>query len=97
METDMEIDPDLCIDVPQGFDDSDAENQVHPMASKFFPAVTAAEAFRKAHEWVRDHDVLLADVSWDWQDDEDQPYVLRIYFRFEPEPEDDDEAQLTSS
>ncbi|MDX3852741.1 hypothetical protein [Streptomyces sp. AK02-01A] len=84
----MELDPGLCLDVPEGFDDADAENQVHPMARKLFPATTAAEAFRKAYEWVREHRVFLVDVSWDFAHDEDRPYTLSIYFTFELEPED---------
>ncbi|MCF3128914.1 hypothetical protein [Streptomyces olivochromogenes] len=79
----MVLDPDFCLDVPEGFDDSDAETGVHPMARKLFPATSAAEAFRKAHEWVGEHDVFLVDVSWDFAHDEDQPYCLSIYFTFE--------------
>ncbi|WP_216591012.1 hypothetical protein [Streptomyces brasiliscabiei] len=81
-------DPDLCLSVPRGFDDSDAETQVHPMARKLFPAVTAADAFRKAQEWVAEHDVFLVDVSWDFAHDEDEPCTLSVYFTFEPEPEE---------
>lgn len=84
----MEFDPGLCLDVPAGFDDSDAASQVHPVARKFFPATTAAEAFGKAHAWVADHKVFLVSVSWDHLHDEDEPYVLSIYFTFELEPED---------
>ncbi|MGW2015258.1 hypothetical protein [Streptomyces sp. NPDC001927] len=84
----MTIDPNLCLDVPKGFDDSDADCQVHPMARKLFPATTAAGAFKKAHEWVRDHNVRLVDVSWDAFHDEDEPYMLTIYFTFELDPED---------
>jgi hypothetical protein len=83
----MELDPGLCLDVPEGFDDSDAETQVHPMARKLFPAATAAEAFRKAHEWVREENVFLVDVSWDYTYDEAEPYTLSIYFTFELDPE----------
>ncbi|MFJ9905023.1 hypothetical protein ACIRVK_19350 [Streptomyces sp. NPDC101152] len=84
----MNLDPNLCLDVPKGFDDSDAETQVHPVARKLFPAMTAAEAFGKAQEWVREHNVFLTDVSWDFMHDEDLPYLLSIYFSFELEPED---------
>ncbi|MER6011868.1 hypothetical protein [Streptomyces bluensis] len=84
----MELDPDLCLDVPEGFDDADAETQVHPMARKLFPATTAAGAFAKAHAWVKEHEVFLVDVSWDFAYDEDQPYTLSIYFTFEQELED---------
>ncbi|MDX2602847.1 hypothetical protein PV330_22925 [Streptomyces caniscabiei] len=83
----MELDPDRCLTVPEGFDDSDAESQVHPMARKLFLATTAADAFRKAHEWVGAHDVFLVDVSWAHAHDEPEPYVLAIYFTFE-EPQD---------
>lgn len=84
----MEFDPHLCLDVPEGFDDKDAETQVHPMARKLFPATTAAGAFKKAHEWVREHKVFLVDVSWDFQYGEDECCVLSIYFTFEQELEE---------
>jgi hypothetical protein len=84
----MELDPDLCLDVPEGFDDADAESQVHPIARKLFPATTAAEAFGKAQEWVGENQVFLLDVSWDFAYDEDEPYTLSIYFTFELEPEE---------
>ncbi|MFE6166019.1 hypothetical protein ACFQ7F_44785 [Streptomyces sp. NPDC056486] len=84
----MKLDPDLCLDVPEGFDDTDADSQVHPIARKLFFAATAADSFRKAHEWVGEHNVRLADLSWDFQHGEDEPYVLGIYFIFELDPED---------
>ncbi|MFM9590237.1 hypothetical protein ACKI1J_14155 [Streptomyces scabiei] len=84
----MRLDPDLCLAVPEGFDDSDAESQVHPMARKLFPATSAAEAFRRASVWVAEHAVFLVDVSWDFLHDEDEPYVLSVYFTFELDPED---------
>jgi hypothetical protein len=84
----MVLDPNFCLDVPEGFDDSNAETGVHPMARKLFPAASAADAFRKAHEWVREQSVRLVDVSWDLLDGEDEPYVLSIYFTFELDPED---------
>ncbi|MFJ7235699.1 hypothetical protein ACIQWB_00935 [Streptomyces olivaceus] len=84
----MPIDPDLCLEVPEGFDDSDAETGVHPIACKLFPAETAADAFRKVHEWLREQDVRLVDVSWSHLDDEDQPYWLSVYFVFELDPEE---------
>lgn len=87
----MELDPDLCLTVPEGFDDSDAASQVHPMARKLFPATTAADAFRKAHEWVGAHDVFLVDVSWAHAHDEPEPYVLSIYFTFEESPDQSDQ------
>ncbi|MET7621769.1 hypothetical protein [Streptomyces sp. NPDC005408] len=82
----MELDPNLCLVVPEGFDDRDAESQVHPMARKLFSATTVAEAFRKAHVWVGEQKVFLVDVSWDFAHDEDEPYTLSIYFTFELEP-----------
>ncbi|MEU6705449.1 hypothetical protein [Streptomyces wuyuanensis] len=84
----MVLDPRFCLDVPKGFDDSDAETGVHAMARKLFPATTAAEAFKKAHDWVRGQGVRLVDVSWDFFHDEDEPYCLSIYFVFEGDPED---------
>ncbi|MEV6782005.1 hypothetical protein [Streptomyces sp. NPDC051098] len=84
----MEFDPGLCLDVPEDFDDSDADSQVHPMARKLFPAATAAEAFGKAQEWVAEQKVFLVDVAWDYAYDEDEPYTLSIYFTFELDTED---------
>jgi hypothetical protein len=86
------MDPDYCIDVPPGFDDSDdEEGQVHPIARRLFAARTAAEVFGKAQQWVSRHKVFLIDVSWDWAHDEPEPFTLAIYFSFErdddPEPE----------
>ncbi|MFI9028079.1 hypothetical protein [Streptomyces sp. NPDC053560] len=82
----MEIDPGLCLDVPEGFDDSDEESQVHPMARKLFPVATAAEAFRQAHEWVKENNVHLVDVSWKHVEGEPYRYELCVYFTFELEP-----------
>ena len=84
----MEFDPNHCLYVPEGFDDTDAETQVYPMARKLFPATTAAGAFKKAYEWVREHNVRLGDVSWAFDHGEDEPHVLSIYFTFEQELED---------
>ncbi|MGW1915771.1 hypothetical protein ACWCQS_34895 [Streptomyces sp. NPDC002076] len=83
----MVLHPDFCLDVPEGFDDSDAETGVHAMARKLFLATSAAEAFRKAHEWVQDQQIRLSDVSWDFFHDEAEPYCLSIYFTFELDPE----------
>ena len=82
------LDPNYSLDVPEGFDDSDAETGVHPIARKLFPAATAADAFGKAQEWLREQDVRLVDVSWNHMDDEDQPYWLSVYFTFELDPEE---------
>ncbi|MEU6882168.1 hypothetical protein [Streptomyces sp. NPDC046712] len=84
----MVFDPNFRLDVPEGFDDSDAETGVHPVARKLFPATTAADAFKKAHEWVREHKIRVLDVSWDFFHDEDEPNCLTIYFMFELDPED---------
>ncbi|MFC9228864.1 hypothetical protein ACFTZI_07820 [Streptomyces decoyicus] len=84
----MVLDPNFRLDVPEGFDDSDAETGVHPIARKLFPGATAAEAFRKAHEWLREQNIRLVDVSWTVLGGEDEPYTLSIYFTFEPDPED---------
>lgn len=61
---------------------------MHPIARKLFPGATSAEAFRKAHEWLREQSVRLVDVSWTVLDGEDEPYTLSIYFTFELDPED---------
>ncbi|MYS22790.1 hypothetical protein GA0115240_144842 [Streptomyces sp. DvalAA-14] len=88
----MEFDPGLYLNVPEGFDDSDAEAQVHPIARRLFSARTAAEAFRDASEWVGEHNVKVIDVSWNFLWDEDLPNMLSVYFTFELEPEDDDQS-----
>ncbi|WP_066952814.1 hypothetical protein [Streptomyces lushanensis] len=80
--------PSLRLDVPEGFDDTDDDTQVHPMARKLFTGATAAEVFGKAHEWVSEQRVFLVDVSWDFAHDEDEPCTLSVYFTFEPDPED---------
>jgi hypothetical protein len=59
------MDPDYCIAVPPGFDDSDDEAQVHPMARRLFPGRTPAEVFAKAQQWVGEHDVRIVDVEED--------------------------------
>ncbi|GFE27367.1 hypothetical protein YWIDRAFT_07533 [Streptomyces sp. SceaMP-e96] len=84
----MVLDRNFCLDVPEGFDDSDAETGVHPIARKLFLGATAAEAFGKAHEWLREQSVRLVDVSWTVLDGEDEPCTLSIYFAFELDPED---------
>lgn len=81
------MDPDLCLDVPAHFDDSDADAQVHPIARLLFSARTNAEAFGKAQQWVSAHNVFLLDVSWDYASDEPEPITLSIYFRFDDESE----------
>jgi hypothetical protein len=85
------MDPDYCITVPPGFDDSDDDAQVHPIARRMFPGRTPAEVFAKAQQWVGEHDVRIADVSWNWAHDEPEPFTLRVYFTFEYNPYDEDE------
>ena len=85
------MDPDYCLDVPAGFDDSDDDGQVYPVACRLFAARTAAEVFAKAQQWVSRHDVFLVDVSWTWAHDEPEPFTMAVYFSFVPEPEPDHE------
>jgi hypothetical protein len=85
------MDPDYCITVPPGFDDSDDEAQVHPMARRLFPGRTPAEVFAKAQQWVGEHDVKIVDVSWNWAYDEPEPFTLAVYFTFEYNPYEEDE------
>ncbi|GAA3863707.1 hypothetical protein [Streptomyces sedi] len=87
----MAIDPDLCIELPAGFDDSDEDTQVYPVACKLFMGVTASEAFARASRWVAEHDVRVTDVSWDNMLGEDEPHTLSLYFVFELDPEDDED------
>ena len=63
--TAMAIDPDLCIELPAGFDDSDSESQVHPIARKMFFGRTNAEVFGKAQLWASEQNVHLIDAAWD--------------------------------
>jgi len=42
------MDPDLQLYVPPDFDDSGADAQVHPMATRLFAAQTNAGAFAQA-------------------------------------------------
>ncbi len=51
-----------------------------------FLGASAAHVFSKAHAWVSEHDVRIADVSWDFLDGEDEPHCLSVYFTFEPQP-----------
>jgi hypothetical protein len=85
------MDPDYCITVPPGFDDSDDEAQVHPVARRMFPGRTPAEVFAKAQQWVGEHDVTIGDVSWNWAHDEPEPFTLAVYFTFEYNPYEEDE------
>ncbi|MEV5408799.1 hypothetical protein AB0K60_08175 [Thermopolyspora sp. NPDC052614] len=75
--------------VPPGFDDSEADAQVHAIARLFFPGKTQAEAFGKAEEWLSANRVLVTAVSGDYLLGEDEPFHLAIYFRFLEEDEPD--------
>ncbi|BEL04143.1 hypothetical protein Q0Z83_023340 [Actinoplanes sichuanensis] len=78
---------DYRLDVPAGFDDSaDEDGQVHAMARRLFSATTAAEVFGKAQRWIAQQQIFVVDVSWNRMHDEPEPYVLSVYFTFEPEP-----------
>ena len=88
----QDMDPDYCIIVPPGFDDSDDEAQVHPMARRLFPGRTPSEVFAKAQQWVGEHDVTLVDVSWNSAHDEPEPFTLAVYFTFEYNPYEEDES-----
>jgi hypothetical protein len=81
------VEPNLCLDIPAGFDDSDADAQVHPIARLLFSGRTNAEVFGKAQRWVSAHNVFLVDVSWDCLQHEPEPILLSIYFVFADEPE----------
>ncbi|WP_225729247.1 MULTISPECIES: hypothetical protein [unclassified Nocardia] len=77
------MNPDYCIDIPPGFDDSDEDSQVHPIACRQFSAGTVAEVFGKAQQWISKHNVFLIDVSWTWAYGEPEPFMLAVYFNFE--------------
>ncbi|MFF4020117.1 hypothetical protein [Streptomyces sp. NPDC001843] len=83
----MTLNPSFCLNVPEDFDDSEAETGVHPIARKLFLGANAAHAFAKAQAWVSEHDIQVADVSWDFLDGEDEPHCLSVYFTFELEPD----------
>ncbi|MEV4862034.1 hypothetical protein MRBLMF1_003311 [Streptomyces ossamyceticus] len=86
----MMLDPSLCLDVPEGFDDSEEDSQVHPIARKLFLGTSAAQVFSRAQAWVGEHDVRVTDVSWDHLYGEDEPLCLSVYFVFELPEEDED-------
>ncbi|MFJ9688993.1 hypothetical protein ACIRRX_25270 [Streptomyces bacillaris] len=79
----MAADSTFVLDVPEGFDDSDEETGVHPVARKLFLGRDNAATFDKAHRWLSLNPVRVADVSWDYLDGEDEPYCLSVYFTFE--------------
>ncbi|HWC83827.1 MAG TPA: hypothetical protein VG756_28030 [Pseudonocardiaceae bacterium] len=85
----MDRDPDYHLQVPAGFDDSEADSQVHPMARLLFSGTTNAEVFDRARQWVSEHNVFLVDTSWKYMYGEDEPLLLAIYFTFEEEPDDE--------
>jgi hypothetical protein len=81
---------DYRLDVPPGFDDSDDDDgQVHPIARRLFTAESAGDVFDKAGRWIAGHDVRVVDVTWNWLDDESEPFMLSVYFVFETNPDDD--------
>ncbi|WP_128376804.1 hypothetical protein [Streptomyces cavernae] len=80
------LNPSFSLDVPEGFDDSEEETGVHPIARKLFLGASAAHAFAKAHAWVSEHDIRVADVSWDFLDGENEHHCLSVYFTFESHP-----------
>ncbi|GGZ40785.1 hypothetical protein [Streptomyces bluensis] len=80
------LNPDFCLDVPDGFDDSEAETGVHPVARKLFLGSSPAQVFSKAHTWVSEHDVHIQGLSWDFLDGEGEPHCLSMYFTFELRP-----------
>ncbi|MDQ2585811.1 hypothetical protein [Saccharothrix yanglingensis] len=85
------MDPDMRLEVPPGFDDSDDDGQVHPVARRLFSGATNADAFRKAMEWVGAHDVFIMGLDWDRAFDEPEPFTLSLFFRFELPDEDDED------
>ncbi|PWV75491.1 hypothetical protein SAMN05421630_107334 [Prauserella marina] len=86
------MDPNLCLDVPPDFDDSDADAQVHPIARLLFMGRTNAEVFGKVQEWTSVYNVLIVDMSVNFLYDEPEPVQLTVYFAFE----DEDSAKFVS-
>ncbi|MEU1799508.1 hypothetical protein [Streptomyces sp. NPDC019937] len=80
------LNPSFCLDVPDGFDDSEAETGVHAVARKLFLGSSPAQVFSAAHTWVSENDVRIADLSWDFLDGEVEPHCLSMYFTFESRP-----------
>ncbi|MER5713993.1 hypothetical protein [Streptomyces sp. NPDC002132] len=86
----MRSEPDLHLMVPDDFDDSDADSQVHPVGRKFFFGSRMAEPFEEAAEWIAAHDVRVSDTAWEIAPaDEQFQYVLRVYFTFEDDGKED--------
>ncbi|MGW1564265.1 hypothetical protein ACWCQ1_48665 [Streptomyces sp. NPDC002144] len=80
----MRSEPDLYLMVPDDFNDSHADSQVHAMARKMFFGSVMAEPFEKAARWIAENDVRLSDTAWENAPaDEEFPYVLSVYFTFE--------------
>jgi hypothetical protein len=85
----MRSEPNLYLMVPNDFDDSHADSQVHPMARKMFFGSAMAEPFEKASEWIAAHDVRVIDTAWEISPaGEEFAYVLSVYFSFEDDGKD---------
>jgi hypothetical protein len=84
----MNRDNDYLLDVPAGFDDSDADSQVHPIACLLLPGATNADAFAAAQQFVSANDVRVVDVAWNYFYGEPEPHSLTLYFTFERDDED---------
>ncbi|MFR0355173.1 hypothetical protein [Streptomyces sediminimaris] len=85
----MRSEPDLHLMVPDDFDDSDAESQVHPMARKMFFGSIMAEPFEAASTWIAAHDIRVIDTAWEIAPaGEEFAYVLSLYFTFEDDGRD---------
>ena len=83
----MKNDPELCVEVPDHFDDSDADSQVHAVAKRLFFSPTNAGAFAAAHEWISAHAIHVLDTSWNSFPGEESPFCLGVYFTFDPDDE----------
>ncbi|MFF3637449.1 hypothetical protein [Streptomyces sp. NPDC002250] len=85
----MRTEPRLHLMVPDDFDDSDADSQVHPMARKMFFGSAMAEPFAEAAAWVAAHDVRIIDTAWENAPaGETFSCVLSVYFTFEDDGRD---------
>lgn len=85
----MRSEPNLYLMVPNDFDDSNADSQVHPVARKMFFGSVMAEPFKEASEWIAAHDVRVIDTAWEIAAAEEEfSYVLSVYFTFEDDGND---------
>lgn len=85
----MRSEPDLHLMVPDRFDDSDADSQVHPVARKMFFGSRMADPFAEAAEWITAHDVRVLDTAWENAPaGEEFSCVLSVYFVFEDDEGD---------